>query len=146
MKTIENVRDTFYTYWKGQEISSALDKIASIFQSASEPLSLKQFDEIYLSNSDKTPYQAHSIIERLEDFGILLSEKRKEEFITKKVKELVVYDEEKQIVPPRIWVTLDSGERIEIDNPLYYKLKQYGHWEYVEKKIQVTRKYYTWVG
>ena len=146
MKTIENVRDTFYTYWKGQEISNALDKIASIFQSASEPLSLKQFDELYLSNSNEKPYQVHRIIKRLEDFGILLSEKRKEEFITKEVEEWVVYNKEKQVIPPRIWATLDSGEKIEIDNPLYYKMKRYGRWEYVEKKIQVTRKYYTWVG
>jgi hypothetical protein len=130
----------FYVLRKAHEMENTLGILYDLFKSQDEPLTTKQ---IRIAINDGPVLY---ILRVLEDFGVVKTEKRKEEFITIKDEEWIVRDKEGNIIPAHLQATLDNGEKIEVDNPLYNKLRRYGRWEDVEKKVQVTRKYYTWVG
>ena len=130
----------FYILRKAHEMETIIGILYDLFKSQNEPLTTKQIR--VATNDAPVSY----ILRVLEDFGVIKTEKRKEEFITVTDCDWIIRDKEGNIVPAHIQATLDNGEKIEVDNPLYYKLRRYGRWEDVEKKVQVTRKYYTWVG
>ena len=84
-------------------------------------------------------------LEWLEQFGKVKAEKRKEEFITVKCHDLVCRDSNGQIVPKNVIAIIDEKEYM-ITNPRMRENGVHVNWEEVEKQVQVTRKYYKWVG
>ena len=75
--------------------------------------------------------------------GLIRVENRKEETIKVNKKEEIYYNKEKQRVPYKIRVIVENtGEVMEIRNPACC----YSRFERVEREVQVTRKYWVWVG
>lgn len=75
--------------------------------------------------------------------GLIKVENRKEETIKVNRKEAVYYNKEKQKVPYWIRVIVENtGEVIKIKNPACWS----NRFELVEREIQVTRKYWVWIG
>lgn len=130
----------FATLRKAHEMETTIGILYDLFKQENKPLTTKQ---ITIALNGKFPSY---ILRVFEDYGVIKTENRKEEFITITNSEWIVRDKEGNAIPARLQATLDNGEKIEVDNPLYYKLRRCGRWEDVEKQVQVTRKYYTWVG
>lgn len=113
------------------------------------PRSLREIENIILEDMsvdylDSTSVK--SILEWFEQARLITTEVRKEEFITIQTNKYVYRDSNNNIVPEKVTIML-NGHTYQIDNPVLnsdeYRMR--GQWEETEAKVQVSRKYYTWV-
>ena len=138
MKSNEQfIKENVSTVRKGYQMMETMLKIIDILQHSDYVAGTaleKQID---------TPVKAS--LEWLEQLGKVKAENRKEEFITAKCRCYVYRDHNGQIVPHKVTAIIDGKEHM-VENPKLRKKGVYGKWEKIEKQVQVTRKYYKWVG
>ena len=138
MKSNEQfIKENVSTVRKGYQMMETMLKIIDILQHSDFVAGTaleKQID---------TPVKAS--LEWLEQLGKVKTEKRKEEFITVTNEEYVWRDKNGNILPKTVTITFDGNEYM-FPNPKIKEMDTRGRWEKVEKQVQVTRKYYKWVG
>lgn len=108
------------------------------------PRSLKEIETIILENMREDYFgstSVKSILEWFEQAHLITTEIRNEEFITKQVRVWVFYDKEMNEIPEHIKAITQYGDVVSVRNPAIYAR----HGEEREIKVQVKRKYYTWV-
>ena len=134
------------------QIRNALQRMEIIDYIVCAMRSVGEFSRIRLDKlvKDRFGALAPSIV-TFESFfetkGWIRTENRKEEEITITVKDYVYYDKHGEVVPEKVKaVILPEGKICEVDNPDFSKLYSFFKKEEVEKNIQVTRKYWVWVG
>jgi len=89
-------------------------------------------------------FPVQAMLEWLEQFHKVKAEVRKEEFISIKVSGIVRLDKDGKIIPEFIKAYDLNGNEYDVPNPNWRGKARYV--ENMEKQIQVSRKYYTWVG
>lgn len=138
MKSNEQfIKENVSTVRKGYQMMETMLKIIDILQHSDYVAGTtleKQID---------TPVKAS--LEWLEQLGKVKAENRKEEFITVTNEEYIWRDKNGNIVPNTVTIIFD-GDGYTFPNPKIKEMDTHGHWEKVEKQVQVTRKYYKWVG
>lgn len=108
------------------------------------PRSLKEIETIILKNMKESylwSTSVKSILEWFEQAQLITTEIRNEEFITKEGRVWVFYDKEMNEIPSHIKAITQCGDVVYVLNPAIYAK----HNEKREIKVQVKRKYYTWV-
>ena len=113
------------------------------------PRSLREIEDIILEDMSVDYMNSTSvknILEWFEQARLITTEVRKEEFITIQTEKYVYRDFNNNIIPEKVTITF-NGHAYQIDNPVLnsdeYRMR--GRWEETEEKVQVSRKYYTWV-
>ena len=138
MKSNEQfIKENVTTVRKGYQMMETMLKIIDILQH-NDTVSYTE-----LTKQVGRPVKAS--LEWLEQFGKVKAENRKEEFITVTSEEYIWRDKNGNIVPDTVTIIFD-GNGYTFPNPKIKEMDTRGHWEKVEKQIQVTRKYYKWVG
>lgn len=138
MKSNEQfIKENVTTVRKGYQMMETMLKIIDILQH-NDTVSVTE-----LKKQVGRPVQAS--LDWLEQFCKVKAENRKEEFITVKCYDIVCRDSNGQIVPKNV-IALIDGKEYMITNPRMREDGVRGKWEEIEKQIQVTRKYYKWVG
>lgn len=108
------------------------------------PRSLREIETIILENMDKDyrgSTSVKSILEWFEAAQLVTTEIRKEEYIEKESWVRVSYDKEKNEIPTMIKAITQNGDVVEVGNPRIHSQRN----EKRKIKVQVKRKYYTWV-
>lgn len=108
------------------------------------PRSLKEIEVIILKNMRDSylwSTSVKSILEWFEAAQLVTTEIRKEEYIEKESWVRVSYDKEKNEIPTMIKAITQNGDVVEVGNPRIHSQRN----EKRKIKVQVKRKYYTWV-
>ena len=138
MKSNEQfIKENITTVRKGYQMMETMLKIIDILQHNDAVSSTELIKQV------GRPVQAS--LEWLEQFGKVKAENRKEEFITIEDYDTVYRDCEGKIIPKTVAVVID-GKEYTIKNPRINDMDVTESWEEVGKQVQVTRKYYKWVG
>jgi hypothetical protein len=138
MKSNEQfIKENVSTVRKGYQMMETMLKIIDILQHNDTVSSTE------LEKQVGRPVKAS--LDWLEQFGKVKAENRKEEFITVKCHDTVCRDSNGQIVSKNVIAIVDGKEYM-IINPRLRERGVHIKWEDIEKQIQVTRKYYKWVG
>ena len=138
MKSNEQfIKENVSTVRKGYQMMETMLKIIDILQH-NDSVSC-----VELEKQIGNPVKAS--LDWLEQFNKVKAENRKEEFITVKCHDIVFRDSDGQIVPKNVIAIIDGKEYM-ITNPRMKERGIHGNWESIKKQIQVTRKYYKWVG
>ena len=138
MKSNEQfIKENVTTVRKGYQMMETMLKIIDILQHNDAVSSTELIKQV------GRPVQAS--LEWLEQFGKIKAENRKEEFITIEDYDTVYRDCEGKIIPKTVTVVID-GKEYTIKNPRINRMEVTASWENVGKQVQVTRKYYKWVG
>lgn len=138
MKSNEQfIKENVTTVRKGYQMMETMLKIIDILQHNDAVSSTE------LTKQVGRPVKVS--LEWLELFGKVKAENRKEEFITIEAYDTVYRDCEGKIIPKTVAVVID-GKEYTIKNPRINDMGVTKSCEEVEKQVQVTRKYYRWVG
>ena len=124
------------------ERALTLDMIISMLKTHHE-MARVQIEKLVWDKFGISTSSAIRFEDTLVSAGLIRVENRKEETIKVNKKEEIYYNKEKQRVPYRIRVIVENtGEVMEIRNPACC----YSRFERVEREVQVTRKYWVWIG
>lgn len=94
---------------------------------------------------EELDFPVKTLMDYLEMYGKVQAENRPEEFIEIEDFDYIYFDKKGHKIPSKIKIIYNNKE-YEIDNPEL--IENYSRYKKVKqrKKIQVKRKYYTWVG
>lgn len=138
MKSNEQfIKENVTTVRKGYQMMETMLKIIDILQH-NDTVSVTE-----LKKQVGRPVQAS--LDWLEQFCKVKAENRKEEFITVTSEEYILRDKNGNIIPNTVTIIFDGNEYT-FPNPKIKEMDTRGRWEEVKKQVQVTRKYYKWVG
>lgn len=119
------------------------NKLIELFEDR-ESHSIRELEQFFIDNMASDYFGSTSIKSILEWFELsklVKSEIREEEFIEKEDYVWVYYDKNGNEVPSHIEATLKDGTVFETSNPYIHSTRS----EKRKIKVQVKRKYYTWI-
>ena len=133
MKDNQSVCENVVTIKRGFDMYFNMCRLMAILEKV-KTISRVELDKL-------VDFPINTMMQALIAAGKVKEENRKEEHITTKKGQWTYHDKYDMIVPATVVVTI-NGEDYTIPNPEITRRT----WAYIEKEIQVTRKYYTWVG